>query len=233
VLDAAALEAHRRYITADEAARFFDGAEPDWSLALCSTLPRRGVVGRLADRIAGYRGLERPQVTLLIGPGGEGKSMALRQAVVALLEAVPGLRVLWRRDEACQITAEQLLALPKGGAPWLVATDSADLIAKPLHGAVQTLKGAGRDDLRILLAARGSDWRAADASRLNWRPFADFDEEPLSGLTHEDAKAITRAWTSFGTAGLGEAAGQDETEPAQRLHRAALARISHQGVSPG
>jgi hypothetical protein len=39
VLDATALEAHRRVITADEAARFFDGAEPDWSLALCPTLP--------------------------------------------------------------------------------------------------------------------------------------------------------------------------------------------------
>ena len=126
---------------ADEAARFFDGAEPDWSLALCPTLPRRAVVGRLADRIAGYGGLERPQVTLLTGPGGEGKSMALRQAVVALLEREPGLRVLWRRDDSCGITAERLLTLPKGDAPWLVATDAADLIAKPLHQGAADSEG--------------------------------------------------------------------------------------------
>jgi hypothetical protein len=218
-----ALEAHRRDITADEAARFFDGAEPDWSLALCPNLPRRAMVDRLADRIADYGGLERPQVTLLTGPGGEGKSMALRQAVVALLEHEPGLRVLWRRDDSCGITAEQLLTLPKRDKPWLVATDAADLIAKPLHQGAQTLKGAGRGDLRFLLAARDSDWRAGGASRLDWRPFADYDEELLSGLTYEDAKAIARAWASFGDAGLGEAAGQDETDLAQRLHEAALA----------
>jgi hypothetical protein len=149
--------------------------------------------------------------------------MALRQAVVALLEHEPGLRVLWRRDDSCGITAEQLLTLPKRDKPWLVATDAADLIAKPLHQGAQTLKGAGRGDLRFLLAARDSDWRAGGASRLDWRPFADYDEGLLSGLTYEDAKAIARAWASFGDAGLGEAAGQDETDLAQRLHEAALA----------
>lgn len=226
VLEAIDLQAYRRDITPDEAARFFDGAEPDWSLAQCPTLPRRAVVGSLADRVVGYRGLERPQVTLLIGPGGEGKSMALRQAVVALLERVPNLRVLWRRDDGSGLTADQLMALPPGEAPWLVATDAADLVAKPLHRAVQSLNGAGRSDVRFLLAARDSDWRAGGASRLDWRPHADYHEQPLSGLTLDDAGLITTSWASFGEAGLGEAAGADGATLAKRLYDAAVADAS-------
>lgn len=221
VLDSAALEAYRRDILPVEAGRFFDGAEPDWSIALCPALRRRAVVGRLADCVVGYRGLEMPQVILLIGPGGEGKSMALRQTVTALLEQGPNFRILWRRDDCSSITAEQLMALPEGETPWLVVTDAADLITHQLYGGIQSLKGGGRSDVRFLLASRDSDWRAAGAMRLDWRLISDYHEEPLSGLKGDDAALITGAWASFGDVGLGKASGEDVATLANRLEEAA------------
>lgn len=223
VFDATTMQALKRDITSYEAARFFDGAEPDWALAQSPALPPRAVVGTLTDRIVQYCGLERPQVTLLIGPSGEGKSMALRQAVVASLKRAPNLRVLWRRDDdSSSITPEQIMALPMGDAPWLVATDAADLVAMPLHRSVQHLKGAGRSDVRFLLAARDCDWRAGGASRLDWRPYADYLEQLLSGLTLEDAELITTSWANFGAAGLGAAAGEDGAALAKHLYDATL-----------
>ncbi|WP_104423138.1 P-loop NTPase [Methylobacter tundripaludum] len=166
LIDQAVLENHRRDISADEAERFFDGAEPDWSLALCSDLPRRAVVESLVERIATYQGKERPLVVLLTGPGGEGKSMAGRQTVVGLFERDPGLRVLWRNDDAATLTAEQLLNLPQGSSPWLVDTDASDLSAKSLCEAMKALSKAGRSDVRFLLTARESDWRSAGGASL-------------------------------------------------------------------
>lgn len=222
VLDSAILQAYQREILPDEAGRFFDGAEPDWSVAQCPALPRRAVVERLVSRVAEYRGLEMPQVTLLIGPGGEGKSMALRQAVVALLEWIPNFRVLWRRDDSSSITGDQLMALPVGEAPWVVVTDAADLICTPLYGGIQTLKRGGRSDIRFLLASRDSDWRASGATRLDWHRIARYHEEPLSGLNGDDAALIAKAWTTFGETGLGETFGEDIAALAKQLEESAL-----------
>ncbi|PPK73414.1 3',5'-cyclic AMP phosphodiesterase CpdA [Methylobacter tundripaludum] len=225
LIDFAALESHRRDIAADEAERFFDGAEPDWSLALCSYLPRRTVVDCLVERIATYQGKERPLVVLLTGPGGEGKSMAGRQTVVGLFERDPDLRVLWRNDDTASLAPEQLLSLPQGSS-WLVATDAADLTAKALYQAMEALSVAGRSDVRFLLTARESDWRAAGGASLTWVNRADFQQETLSGLTEADASVIAGAWLKFGRVDCqGDAAG-NQGELSQRLFNAAKAEAS-------
>jgi hypothetical protein len=226
IIDAAALQARLRDVTADTAAGFFDGAEPDWAIAQSSVFPRRGVVSSLCGRIAQHREMERSQVTLLIGPGGEGKSMALRQAIVSLVERVPNLGVLWRLSESSSITADQLLALPVKEGSWIVATDSADLVAIPLHAACKALSKAGRSDIAFLLASRDSDWRASGASRLDWRLHSHYHEEPLSGLSLEDAKLITSCWETFGATGLCEATGESGDNLAKRLQQAAIAEAS-------
>lgn len=196
VLNRDRLETYRRDISAEDTERFFDGAEPDWALAQCPQLPRRAVVNRLMEKIAAYRSNERPLVVLLTGPGGEGKSMAWRQAVVGLLEQQPKLQVLWRNEDMATISAEQLLALPKGD--WLIATDAADLNIKAIHEAMEGLSRSGRNDVRFLLTARESDWRAAGGKSLDWRRAHFDDKEVLSGLSQEDATLITRAWMAFG-----------------------------------
>lgn len=226
MIDQAVLENHRRDIDANEAERFFDGAEPDWSLALCCDLPRRAVVECLVERIATYQGKERPLVVLLTGPGGEGKSMAGRQTVVGLFERDPGLRVLWRNDDAATLTAEQLLNLPQGSSPWLVATDAADLSAKSLYQAMEALSLAGRSDVRFLLTARESDWRAAGGASLTWGNHADFQQETLSGLTKADATEIAGAWLKFGRVDCQGDAATNQDELSQRLFDAAKAEAS-------
>ncbi len=226
LIDQAVLESHRRDISADEAERFFDGAEPDWSLALCGNLPRRTVVESLVERIATYQGKERPLVVLLTGPGGEGKSMAGRQTVVGLFERDPGLRVLWRNDDAATLTAEQLLNLPQESSPWLVATDTADLSAKSLCEAIKALSKAGRSDVRFLLTARESDWRSAGGASLPWVNHADFHQETLSGLTKADASVIAGAWLKFGRVDCQGDAATNQNELSQRLFNAAKAEAS-------
>lgn len=221
IVDSTFLDAHRRDITQDEAAHFFDGAEPDWSVAQSPLLPQRDVVRKLTARITEFRGLERPQVTLLIGPGGEGKSTAMRQVVVNLVQALPKMRVLWRRNEAEPITPNQIMALPHTEAGWLVVSDAADMIASSLHASTQALRGTGRSDIRFLLSARDSDWRAGGATRLDWRLHAEFHDELLSGLSLEDAKRITSAWAAFGAPGLGQAPTSNPESLAVELRNAA------------
>lgn len=206
LIEQSTLPAQRREISREEAERFFDGAEPDWPVALCPKFPRRAVVERLAQLLTGYRGQERPFVALLLGPGGEGKSMALRQTVVGVLEREPATRVLWHSDVSRPLSEAQLLALPKGRQPWLVATDAADLIARPLHRAVAALARAGRADVRLLLAVRESDWRAVGGTGLDWRQYATFHQESLSGVSEADALLIAQAWQNFGAAGSDPAA---------------------------
>lgn len=123
MLTAAQLETRRREVTADEAERFFDGAEPDWGLALCPKIPRRARVNDLAQQIATHGSRERPMVMLLTGPGGEGKSMALRQILTALLEPDNHANILWHVEETRPLLSEALAQLPNGA--WVIATDSA------------------------------------------------------------------------------------------------------------
>ena len=93
------------------------------------------------------------------------------------------------------------LSLPEDQGPWLIATDAADLIAAPLHRLLYALRREGRTDVRLLLAARQSDWHAAGAAKLNWRQHADYQEQPLSGLTEPDALVIAASWGHFGDGG--------------------------------
>jgi len=95
-------------MTPEEAGRFFDGAEPEWAHALCPHLPRRALIAGLVGRVLAHRSAERRLAPLLIGPGGEGKTMALRQTVVDCLAADPNLRVLWRADKRPPSTRRRL-----------------------------------------------------------------------------------------------------------------------------
>lgn len=225
ILDSAALARLQRAVSTEEASRFFDGAEPDWALAQCPDLPRRAVVGALVDKIAAYQSQERPLVVLLTGPGGEGKSMALRQAVVGLLEREPKLRVLWRDDDEAVMNAELLRGLPKDGTPWLIATDTADMLARPLSRLPDILKSAKRGDVRWLLAVRESDWLAAGGFKmeLDLRRCAEYAPEILSGLSEADAQQIAGAWLKFAAADGDIDGTASPSDLSRRLFQAAKA----------
>lgn len=217
VLTSERLQVHRRDITREEAVRFFDGAEPEWTFALCPKLPRRALVSELVGQLVNYRGQEKPLVLLLNGPGGEGKSMVFRQAVVDLVEADGELRVLWHAEETRSLPADLADRLPPG--PWVIATDAADLTANSLQQATGALRRAGRTDVRLFLCARDSDWRASGAAKLEWWRHADYRQNLLSGLTERDAELIAAAWAELDpsdTAGDAAARGVSLFEAARR-----------------
>ena len=67
--------------------QFFDGILPTWRLALAPGLQPRAIAERLANRLrVAHAGAAKPQVVLLTGAGGEGKSTALLHAAASLIE---------------------------------------------------------------------------------------------------------------------------------------------------
>jgi predicted MPP superfamily phosphohydrolase len=192
-LDRASLDALRRELTLAEAARYFDGAEPEWATVLSDKLPQRAVVGRLTDRIAGYDSAERPLFTLLTGPSGEGKSTVLRQVVVNL--AARGWNILWRQDVDSGLPEDALSGLPESDARWLIVTDAADLLVSQLHQAAIRLANSRRSDVHFLFCTRSSDWNVSGAN-MDWGRLAH-ESETLSGLDPEDARLIAQSWQDF------------------------------------
>lgn len=197
LLDAESFKTYRREVSDDEAKRFFDGADPDWGIATSPHLPRRKLVSLITQRLKEDRARKLPLVLLLIGPGGEGKSTALRQAAYEFSEENASVKVLWHHDDNQTIPHDFLCKLPNEASTWLVVSDQADLIAKQLQVSLSTTSHTPRSDVRFLLATRQSDWRMAGGAMLDWRKCAELQEIPMSGLDEQDARAIANAWIHF------------------------------------
>ncbi|MEA2599164.1 MAG: hypothetical protein QOF89_156 [Acidobacteriota bacterium] len=219
VVDQDFLDQRRKDLEEQEALRFFDGSVPTWRLALSPLIPRRPIVGRLTSWLREQEE-DRPRVALLVGPGGEGKSMAFLQAIITLLEADPSWKVLWRHDESCSLSLADIQALTEGNR-WLIATDDADLIAQDLFAVIKMLQTDGHRNFTFLLTCRDTDWHASGGDSLPWPTYATFHREELSGLDLEDARQIVHAWGQYGPSGLGQLAGQGEDEAARHLVEAA------------
>lgn len=198
-LDSATLESFAREITPADAQRFFDGAEPDWALAMSPHFPVRAQVKGLRDRVVNFKGEDRPQVALVRGPTAEGKSMALRQIVAHAVRANPDLRVLWHQDETVGINVQAFEEALTANHRWLIATDHGDLMGENLVNLVQSLKRKGQSNVQFLMAAHDSDWKIAKGHTVLWNAFARFEEARLSGLSNEDATALATTWLHFGS----------------------------------
>ncbi len=197
---------------------FFDGQAPEWPHALApeEQIPRRQVaVGARAH-------LKVPlgqSMVLVIGSDGEGKSMALRQTAVDLVNE--GHRVLFR-EAGTSLDIDALVALPDG-ATWILVSDDADEIAEDLHEALTRVQTAGRRDIHWLLTARYEDWRArfrvgpktvepAWASTVDLWPEVGGSPRVL-GLTREDAGKVIGAWEAVGCLGvLGDVAAESRAD---------------------
>jgi len=176
--------------------RFFDGGTPDWPMVVSGGLGRRQMVRRLVEQVDGLgHGAERPILHLLTGPGGEGKSTALRQAAVDLVRA--GWSCLVRSRDGVPLPADLGARLPRG-RKWLVVVDEADRAVADIAAICTALD---RTDVHFLLAARQTDWKAA----IERRPLRDVAqvEAPLllAGLDATDAAMVTAAWQAHANGG--------------------------------
>ncbi|MBS1170412.1 MAG: hypothetical protein H6R01_1330 [Burkholderiaceae bacterium] len=197
-LDAGTMASFAREITPADARRFFDGAEPDWALAMSPHFPVREQAKVLLESVVHFKGEDRPQIALVRGPTAEGKSMVLRQIVVATLRANPALKVLWHQDDTARINVQAFEDALTADQPWLIATDHGDMIVRDLENLAQRLKRTGRGSVQLVIAAHDSDWKMANGDSVQWYSFARFEEARLSGLSKNEAKSLATTWHHFG-----------------------------------
>lgn len=215
-------------LDAEAALKYFDGAIPDWKVALSPSTPRREVVATLASW---YRG--RPSRTvagLLLGPGCEGKTTAVMQAAYALLQDEPNWIVLRRVDEAAPVPPEELLAVFQADVSYLVVIDEADRAAESVHALIGRLSSAGINGVHFLLASRDTDWVSSGAGRFSWASTCSFRQVKLAGISDTDARRIVEAWTAYGGHVLGEL---EKVEEADRTERFIAAVHKEAEVSEG
>ncbi len=132
---------------------YFDGRIPSWGLALCPTIPRRGVVKEIAERLDSALQGGHPFINMILGAGGEGKSTALLQIIEKVLQSGKPWQVVHRRGDNIQLTRKMVDELPKDGHYWLIASDDADLIAEEAYWITVGLQTIGRSDVHFLLSA--------------------------------------------------------------------------------
>lgn len=184
-------------VSAEDAQHFFDGSEPGWTIASSALFPVRHQVKALLKSVESFDGKERPQFALVRGPTAEGKSMALRQIVVAAARSVPELKILWHLDETMPLSVDTFLGTATPGERWMVASDHADLIVGNLRELAQRLKRVGRSDVQFVVASHDADWRMADGDSVLWSSFTHFEQASLGGLPAPDATAIATTWLAF------------------------------------
>ncbi|MBL8546204.1 MAG: DUF4062 domain-containing protein [Hyphomonadaceae bacterium] len=198
--------------------QFFDGILPTWRFALARGVQARAIAARLASRLSAiHSGANKPQVILLAGAGGEGKSTAVLQAAASLVENdQQDWTCLYRRAANAELPEDTLADLPSApGHAWVVVIDDADNIAAAILAAVKRV--AARTDIHLLLVARDAEWQAKKLLPGLWQPFADLRMEPLIGLDREDARRIVAGWIAWGDQAMGNLKGQSEDDAVAAL----------------
>ena len=202
----------------NEMVQFFDGILPTWRFALAHGVQPRTIVGRLAGRLhAIHAGATKPQVMLLAGAGGEGKSTALLHAAAALVDDIQqGWTCIHRQAANAGLPEDTFSKLPPTpGHAWVVVIDDADNIGLAILAAVKEV--AARTDVHLLLAARDAEWQLKRLVPGMWQPVADFHTELLAGLDGEDARRIVGGWVSWGDGAMGKLKGRNADQAVTAL----------------
>lgn len=209
----------------EEALDYFDGKDPTWRVAVSASVRPRKIVESLVAQISGAVNTGVLRVTLLTGPGGEGKSTILHQVAVNLAENYPGLHVIWRRGEAHSLDAQVVEQLLKNKGHFVIIADNAETIADDIYEKVYSLRGRPNSNIQFLLASRGTDWQWRQGTNFSkWFKALgerNFIHLPVQRLEEEDAKRIVEAWAEVGAEGLGNLSEEPEDERPQILFRRA------------
>lgn len=198
------LERQPQYPSEERLLQFFDGRLSDWNDALlpADVLVQRDIVGTLERMVKDARQKGTIQVIVLLGPAGEGKSIALRQLICNLIMSRTGWQVWWATE------VDKNLALPIGAFSFpqshdalLVVADDASLIAQDIYKAANFLRGQ-RKHIVFLLCSQTLAWRDAKADMLGWGQDMLLPIR-FPAITEEEAWSIVGAWSKCGEQGLG------------------------------
>ena len=194
---------------------FFNGVQPDWATALDPSVPRLALAGNLTEALnrCQTRAIDK-MIVAAVGPMGEGKSIALRQAAISIARSHPELTVFWR-EPGTTLAVDDILRLPHrpdGGI--VLVSDDGDLLVGDLAKLAGRCRSEARSDISVLLVAQDRDWRNRNGfNRLR----RDAEVIGVGGLSLTDAQAIVTAWEELGADGLGELASVDSDARAKRL----------------
>ncbi|MGW0414445.1 P-loop NTPase [Streptomyces collinus] len=204
LLDNLAAEEH----TSEEIESCFDGREPGWRDALDARIPRLSVVGKLTgDMHRCLNGTIDKRVVAAVGPMGEGKSIALRQAAVDLVRRRDDITVFWR-EHRTPLEVRTVLSVPeRPGHHILLVTDQGADFINELRQLMAACEEEGRRDIRVLLTAQSREWRSLGG----FRHLAHYTKAVSSfGLEDRDCEALVQAWEGLGVLGELAKTPQDE-----------------------
>lgn len=147
----------------DEANNYFNGVAPSWRIAVSESIPRRVWVERLQKRVALAAAEERSRVTLLIGPGGEGKSTILQQLAVDIVSKSPEVHVIWHSVKNAPLAELMIHKLLQAQGRFVIISDDAEFIANDVFDGVRFMHNHPRANIQFVLASRSTDWIWASA----------------------------------------------------------------------
>lgn len=215
------LEQYKVPLEKQQALLFFDGAVPDWPIAVSASVPRRLIVERLVASFGGdLEKTTQSRVTLLLAGGCEGKTTAILQSALEIVQG-GGWLIMQRRDESQLIVGKELLAALNPDYKNLILIDEADNVAALLAEFLSDLPAEFDGKIHCLLACRDTDWRSSAASEVRWPGRVSFHQDYLLGLDGCDAENIVSAWAAYGAEGLGDLATIPSNERAAKLSREA------------
>jgi tetratricopeptide (TPR) repeat protein len=203
----------------EEIIRYFDGAVPTWRHAVSDSIPRRQAVSEVNSRLAQLQLFKDScSLQLIRAAGGEGKTTLLLQAAADAAQSGEW-SVLWRPSPHIGLAPEHIMRLDTT-KQWLIVADDADNLIPDLSECVRLLRDA--TNVHFLLAARDTDWHAANGDEEGWESRVTYHPEVvLRGLIPEDAKAVVNSWRNYGEAGLkGLAAITDSDKQIQAFLKA-------------
>lgn len=196
----------------EEVVRYFNGAVPTWRHAVSDVIPRREDVVKLGARLARAQSAKDACTLQLIrAAGGEGKSTLLLQAA-ADAARTGRWTILWRTSQREGLQPESVAKLD-ASRQWLIVSDDADNLVRDIAESASRLSNEGRTNVHFLLAARDTDWRNAGGDEQPWDEWLLYQPPIiLRGITPGDAKAVVRAWETFGSNGLRQLATHDNVD---------------------
>ncbi|HYP25584.1 MAG TPA: hypothetical protein VE262_02605 [Blastocatellia bacterium] len=205
----------------EDAISYFNGEEPRWRYVVSNSIARRKAVKDIKSIISEAAYEKRLCVTLLRGPGGEGKSTILQQVAVDLTDNYPNIHVIWRKKADGAFDQSLIRQLLNKSDSFVLICDNAAMIAQAVYETADQLKDKPHVNIQFLLASQTTEWewrKAPPDSR--WRRALgekNFTIVPVRKLDIEDARLIIEKWSDIGPQGLGILAQVPESERAQHL----------------
>lgn len=204
----------------EDAEAYFNGTPPNWDIALSESVPRRQKVWDLKKEIVEAAYDERLRITLLVGPGGEGKSTILQQLAVELAETCPGVYVIVRNKRGGALGEPFVRQLLNEKGSFVIVSDDAQEVSDGIYDVAMLVRQDSRHNVQFLLASKTIDWlwQRGAPPFVRWeRDFGgrDFEKVVIRGLDSDDAEEFAKKWKEAGT--LGELAKVPEADRAQYL----------------